>query len=78
MFAIYFSHSEGWTTRDEVLLEKVFMSPKDTSYSKIITCVVSMESKDFVKGKWFSEEVRIIRIPIVDMSNCRSKGFQMK
>ena len=46
-FAVYIRHSQGWTARNEALVEAVIMNTRDTPYPWLIACDANMEPEFF-------------------------------
>ena len=47
VFSVYFWHSEGWTSRNEALLEAVVKQAKVTRHPWLIACDANMCLDDF-------------------------------
>ena len=47
IFSVYFWHSEGWTPRNEALLEKVLKRARTTRHPWLIACDANMCPEDF-------------------------------
>ena len=71
--SLYFWHSEGWTPRNEVLLEAVLKQTSTTSHPWLTACDASMCPGDFEKRLWFQREMMHVVVP-KGASTCRSKG----
>ena len=55
-FSVYFWHSEGWTSRNEALLEAVVKRAKKSSeHPWLIACGANMCPEDFEKKSLVSE-----------------------
>ena len=52
IFAVYFWHSEGWTPRNEALLEAVLKQAR-TTHQWLIAYDANMCPEDFEKSLWF-------------------------
>ena len=50
VFSVYFWHSEGWTLKNEALLEAFLKQAKTTRYPWLIACDANMCSEDFEKS----------------------------
>ena len=74
LFAVYFWYSEGWTTRNEVLMDAVVLRTRDTPCPWLMACDANVEPETLVQCKWFSERTMIMRVPAADVSMCRSMG----
>ena len=70
---MYFWHSEGWTPRNEALLEAVLKQARTTRHQWLIACDANMCPKDFEKSLWFQRE-QVHVVPPKEASTCRSKG----
>ena len=68
VFSVYFWHSEGWTPRNEALLEAVMKRARTTGYPCLIACDANMCPEDFEKSLWMH-----VVVP-KEASTCRSKG----
>ena len=49
IFSVYFWHSEGWSSRNEVLLEAVLKRTRTTKRPWLIACDANMSPEDFEK-----------------------------
>ena len=56
VFPVYFWHSEGWTPRNEALLEAVLKQARTTRHPWLIACDANMCPEDFAKSLWFQRE----------------------
>ena len=74
VFSVYFWHSEGWTPRNEALLEAVLMRPRVTRHPWLIACDANMCPEDFEKCLWFSRDLMHVVVDPKEASTCRSKG----
>ena len=69
MFSVFFWHSEGWTSRNEALLEAVLKRARVTSHPWLVACDADMSPVEF--------KVQKNRMHVVAQekaSTCRSKG----
>ena len=73
VFSVYFWHSEGWTLRNEALLEAVLKQARTTRHPWLIACDANMCPEDFEKSLWFQKELTHVVTP-KEASTCRSKG----
>ena len=75
IFSVYFWHSEGWTPKDEALLEAVRKRARTTRHPWLIACDANMCPEDFEKSLWFRRETMHVVAP-KGVSTCRSEGPQ--
>ena len=73
IFSVYIWHSEGWTSRTEVLLEAVLKRARTTRHPWLIACDANMCPEDFEKYLWFQRETMHV-VALKGVSTCRSKG----
>ena len=73
VFSVYFWHSEGWTPRNDALLEAVLKQTRATRHPWLIACGANMCPEDFEKSLWFRMEMMHVVAP-KEASTCRSKG----
>ena len=73
VFSVYFWHTEGWTPRNEALLEAVVKQAKATRHPWLIARDATMSPEDFEKIMWFPSRLMFILAP-KEASRCRSKG----
>ena len=73
VFSVYFWHSEGWTPRNEALLEAVLNHARTTRHPWLIACDANMCPEDFEKSLWYQMEQMHVVAP-KEPSTCRSKG----
>ena len=73
VFSVYFWHSEGWTPRNEVLLEAVLQRARVTSHSWLMAFDASMSPVEFQKSLWFQRNQMHVVAP-EKSSTCRSNG----
>ena len=52
VFSVYFWHSEGWTPRNEALLEAVLKRARTTRHPWLTACDANMCPEDFEKSFW--------------------------
>ena len=55
VLSVYSRHSEGWTSRNEALLETVLKRTRTTKHPWLIACDANMSPEDFETSLWFSE-----------------------
>ena len=53
IISVYFWHSEGWSSRNEALLEAVLKRARTTKHPWLIACDANMSPEDFEKKKTF-------------------------
>ena len=70
-FLVYFWHSEGWTPRNEVILETVLKRARTTKHPWLIACDATMSPEDFEKSFWFRKDQMHVIAP-EGVSTCRS------
>ena len=51
-FSVYFWHSEGWTPRNEALLEAVLKRARVTRHPWLVACDAHTSPVDFEKSLW--------------------------
>ena len=73
VFSVYFWHSEGWTPRNEALLDAVLRQAKVTRHPWLVACDANMCPEDFEKSLWFQRELMHVVAPR-EASTCRSKN----
>ena len=73
VFSVYFWHSEGWTPRNEAILEAVLKRARTTKHPWLTACDANMCPEDFEKSLWFQREQMHVVAP-QEASTCRSKG----
>ena len=73
IFAVYFWHSEGWTSRNEALMEAVLKRTRITKHPWFIACDANMSPVDFEKSLWFRKDQVHVIAP-EGVSTCRSKN----
>ena len=56
VLSVYFWHSEGWTPRNEALLEAVLKQARTTGHPWLMACDANMCPEDFEKSLWFQRE----------------------
>ena len=72
--SVYFWHSEGWTPRNEALMEAVDKQVRTTRHPWLIACDANMCPEDFKKSPWFRSRHMFTKAPGEGVSTCRSKG----
>ena len=70
VFSVYFWHSEGWTPRNEALIEAVMMRMRSTRHAWWIACDANMCPEDFEKILWFRSRQMFIMAPGEESSTC--------
>ena len=73
IFSVYFWHSEGWSSRNEALLEAVLKRTRTTKHPWLIACHANMSPEDFEKSLWFRKEQTYVVAP-EGVSTCRSRS----
>ena len=73
VFSVHFWHSEGWTPKNEALLEAVLKRARTTRHPWLIARDANMCPADFEKSLWFQKEWKHVMAP-KEASACRSKG----
>ena len=58
IFAVYFWHSEGWTSRNEALLDAVLKRTRTTKHPCLIACDANMRPENFEKSLWFRKVIK--------------------
>ena len=74
VFAVCFWHSEGWTTRNEALMDAVMKQVRTTGHPWLIACDANTSLEDFKKSLWFQSRHMFVEAPEEGVSTCRSKG----
>ena len=69
---VCFWHSEGWTPRNEALLETALKQAKTTRHPWLMACNANMDPEDFEKTLWFQRERMHVVAP-QEASTCRSR-----
>ena len=72
--AVNYWHSEGWTLKNEALMEAVVKQARTTRHPWLVACDVHMNPEDFKQSLWFKEGCMFIEAPEEGVSTCRSKG----
>ena len=72
MFAAYFWHTDGWSPRNEAILEAVLKRAKATQHPCLIACDANMSPENFEKSLLVSER------PNACDSTRRSVNVQIK
>ena len=70
----FFRHSEGWTPRNEALMEAVVKQMRTTTLSWLIACDANMCPEDFKKSLCFKSKHMLSEAPGQGVSTCISKG----
>ena len=73
IFSVYIWHSEGWSSRNEALLEAVLKRTRTTKHPWLIACGANMSPEDFEKSLWFRKEQMYVMAP-EGVSTCRSRN----
>ena len=73
IFSVYFWHSEGWSSRNEALLEAVLKRSRTTKHPWLIACDANTSPEDFEKSLWFWRDQMHVIAP-EGVSTCRSKN----
>ena len=73
VFSVLFCHSEGWTPRNEALLEAVLKKATTTRHPWLKACDANMCPEDFENSLWFQRETMHV-VALKGVSTCRSKG----
>ena len=76
IFSVYFWHSEGWTPRNEALLEAVMKQASTTGHPWLIACGANVCPEHFEKSLWFQREIMHVAAP-KGASTCRPKRCVM-
>ena len=77
IFSVYCWHSEGWSSRNEALLEAVLKRTRTTNYPWLTACHANMSPEDFEKKLWFRKE-RMCVIAPEGVSTCRSRSAKQR
>ena len=72
IFLVYFWHSEGWTSRNEALLEAVLKRARTAEHPWLIACDADMSPEDFERSLRFRKD-QMHEIAPERVSTCRSK-----
>ena len=70
-----FWHSEGWTPRNEAVLEAVLKQANTTRHPRLVAFDANMRPEGFEKSFRFRKERMQVVAPL-EVSTCRSKGPQ--
>ena len=54
--AAYFWHTEGWTPRNEAILEAVLTRARATKHLWLVACDANMSPADFENSLWFRKD----------------------
>ena len=74
VFAVYLWHSEGWTPRNDALMEALVKQPRVTRHPWLIACDANINPEDFKKSLWCKSRHMFIEAPGERISTRRSKG----
>ena len=72
VFSVYFWHSEGWTPRNEAIVEAVLKRARTTKHPWLIACDADTSPEDFEKKPLVSERSNACN------SSSRGVGVQIK
>ena len=72
---VYFLRSEGWTPRNEALMEAEVKHVRSTRRPWLVARDEVMNLEDFKKSLWCKSRHLIIGAPGEGVSACRSKGL---
>ena len=56
VFTVYFWHSEGWTQKNEALINGAVNQARTTRHLWLMACDANMTPKDFRKSKCFQDK----------------------
>ena len=56
VLAVYFQHSEAWTSSNEALMEAVVKQARTTTDHWLAACDANVDPKVFRRGLWFQKE----------------------
>ena len=73
IFSVYFWHSEGWTPRNEAILEAVLKRAGTMKHPWLIAYDANMNPEDSEKSLWFRKDQMHVIAP-EGVSTCRSKN----
>ena len=73
IFSVYFWHSDGWTSRNEALLEAVLKRTRITKHPWLIAYDANMSPEDFEKSLWFRKD-QVHAMAPGGVPTCRSKS----
>ena len=73
IFSVCFWHSEGWSSRNEALLEAVLKRTRTTKHPWLIACDANMSPEDSEKSLCFRKEQMYVMAP-EGVSTCRSRS----
>ena len=59
IFSVYFWHSEGWSSRNEALLEAVLKRTRTTKHPWLMACDANMSPQDFEKKPLVSKRANV-------------------
>ena len=74
VFAVYFWHSEGWTPRNEALVEAVVKQARTARHLRLVARDANMSPVDLKESLWYKSRDMFIKAPEQGISICRSKG----
>ena len=75
VFWVYVWHSEGWTPRNEALVQAVLKQAKTARHPCLLACDANMCPEDFEKSLWFQRD-RCMQLSPKEASTFRSKGLK--
>ena len=75
MFSVCFWHSEGWTPRNEALMDAEVKQARTTRHPWLIACDANMCPEDSGKIVRFQSRRMFIKAPGEEVSTTRSKGL---
>ena len=76
VFAGYFWHSEGWTPRNEALLEAVLKRARVTRHPWLVACDANLSPVDVEKKSLWFQRNRMLVVAPEKASTCRPEGVQ--
>ena len=65
---------EGWTPRNDALMEAVVKHVRTTRHPCVVACDANVDLRELRPGLWFKEERMFIEAPHEDVSIRRSTG----
>ena len=75
MFAACFWHTEGWSPRNEAILEAVLKRARTTEHPRLMASDANMSPEDFGKSFWFRKDQMHVIAP-EGVSTCRPKNAE--
>ena len=75
MFAACFWHTEGWSPRNEAILEAVLKRARTTKHPRLMASDATMSPEDFGKSFWFRKDQMHVIAP-EGVSTCRPKNAE--